>query len=301
MSMRVTLSRCGVLAFFVIATFAGPAPRAQTVPYHQTDFSPEEFKARWTVVFDKIGDQAVAVLPGASQTNGFIFPRQNNDFYYLCGIETPQSYLLLDGRKRRVTLYLPPRNPRLESAEGKVLSADDVDLAKSLTGADEVLSTDAMRSDWLRSSEGAGPQVIYTPFAPGEGAGQSRYELKAANAGIASDYWDGRIPREAQLIELLRTRFWRSEIRDLTPVLDEMRSVKSAREIELLRRAAQIAGMGILEAIRSTRPGVYEYQLDAAARYIFLVNGARLEGYRSIVAAGNENIWNMHYYRNGGS
>ncbi len=101
------------------------------------------------------------------------------------------------------------------------------------------------------------------------------------------------------MVELLRTRFWRSEIRDLTPVLDEMRSVKSAREIELLRRAAEIAGMGILQAIRSTRPGVYEYQLDAAARYIFMVNGARLEGYRSIVAAGNENIWNMHYYRNG--
>jgi Xaa-Pro aminopeptidase len=203
-----------VLALFFVATSAGPAPRAQVVPYHQTDFPPEEFKARWTVIFDKIGDQAVAVLPGASQTNGFIFPRQTNDFYYLCGIETPQSYLLLDGRKRRVTLYLPPRNLRLESAEGKVLSADDVDLAKSLTGADDVLSTDAMRSDWLRSAEGAGPPVIYTGFAPGEGAGQSRYELKAANAGIASDSWDGRIPREAQLVELLRTRFWRSEIRD---------------------------------------------------------------------------------------
>jgi Xaa-Pro aminopeptidase len=203
-----------VLALFFVATSAGPAPRAQVVPYHQTDFPPEEFKARWTVIFDKIGEQAVAVLPGASQTNGFIFPRQTNDFYYLCGIETPQSYLLLDGRKRRVTLYLPPRNLRLESAEGKVLSADDVDLAKSLTGADDVLSTDAMRSDWLRSAEGAGPPVIYTGFAPGEGAGQSRYELKAANAGIASDSWDGRIPREAQLVELLRTRFWRSEIRD---------------------------------------------------------------------------------------
>lgn len=210
----MALPRCCVLALFFVATSAGPAPRAQVVPYHQTDFPPEEFKARWTVIFNKIGDQAVAVLPGASQTNGFIFPRQTNDFYYLCGIETPQSYLLLDGRKRRVTLYLPPRNLRLESAEGKVLSADDVDLAKSLTGADDVLSTDAMRSDWLRSAEGAGPPVIYTGFAPGEGAGQSRYELKAANAGIASDSWDGRIPREAQLVELLRTRFWRSEIRD---------------------------------------------------------------------------------------
>ena len=38
--------------------------------------------------------------------------------------------------------------------------------------------------------------------------------------------------------------------------------------------------------------------LDAAARYVFLVNGARLEAYRSITAAGTDNIWNMHYYRN---
>ena len=43
---------------------------------------------------------------------------------------------------------------------------------------------------------------------------------------------------------------------------------------------------------------MFEYQLDAAARYIFQVNGARLEGYRSITASGTDNIWNMHYYRN---
>ena len=295
----MTLRRClrfasSWTAILILATWA----RAEAAPYHQTDFPPQEFKARWTAVFDKIGEEAVAVLQGASQTNGFIFPRQTNDFYYLSGIETPESYLLLDGRSRKVTLYLPPRDLRLESAEGKVLSADDADLVKNLTGADEVLSTDAMRADWLRSSSGVAPPVIYAPFAPAEGAGQSRYELKAANATMAADYWDARIPREALFVELLRTRFWRSEIRDLTPVLDELRSRKSPREIGLLRRAAQIAGTGILEAIRSTRPGIYEYQLDAAARYVFLTNGARLEGYRSIAAAGIENIWNMHYYRN---
>ena len=50
--------------------------------------------------------------------------------------------------------------------------------------------------------------------------------------------------------------------------------------------------------MRSTEPGVTEYQLDAAARYVFLVNDARLEGYRSITASGTENINNMHYFRN---
>ena len=103
--------------------------------------------------------------------------------------------------------------------------------------------------------------------------------------------------REARFTELLRTRFPRANVQDLTPILDEMRSVKSPREIALIRRASQIAGSGIMEAIRSTKPGLCEYHLDAAARYMFLVNGARLEGYRSIVAAGVVNIWNMHYYR----
>src|SRR6185312_4653691 len=55
---------------------------------------------------------------------------------------------------------------------------------------------------------------------------------------------------------------------------------------------------GILEAIKTTRPGLFEYHLDAAARYFFLVNGCRLEGYRSITAAGNANIRNPHYFRN---
>ena len=50
--------------------------------------------------------------------------------------------------------------------------------------------------------------------------------------------------------------------------------------------------------MKTTVLGVYEYQLDAVARYVFLANGARLEGYRSITASGTDNIWNMHYYRN---
>ena len=77
-----------------------------------------------------------------------------------------------------------------------------------------------------------------------------------------------------------------------------MRSIKSPREIAMVRRASQIAGLAMMEAMRSTEPGVTEYQLDAAARYVFLVNDARLEGYRSITASGTENINNMHYFRN---
>lgn len=276
----------------------------QAVFWYQTDFPPQEFKARWEEIFDKIGPNAVAILQGVSQTNGFIMPRQSNEFYYLCGIETPHSYLLLDGRQRKVTLFLPPRNPRLESAEGKVLSAEDAGAVKRLTGVDEVQSTDAMRGDWLnlastpRSPGSRSSLSIYTPHSPAEGSGQSRGELASANNAILNDNFDGRIPREMRFVGLLATRFPRARIEDLTPILDEMRSVKSTHEIALIRRASEIAGLGLIEAMKSTRSGLFEYELDAAARYVFLVNGARLEGYRSITAAGTPNIWNMHYYRN---
>lgn len=263
--------------------------------HYQTDFPPEEFKARWATVFDKIGNEAVAVAQGVSLTSGFQLPRQSNTFYYLCGVETPGSYLRVDGRARKVTLYLPPRNERLERAEGKVLSADDAELAKRLTGADEVRSTETMSAAWpLDGARGA----IYVETAPAEGYAQSRGELRAADAAIAADFWDGRLPRESRFSELLRARHPRAQLKDLTPILDELRAVKSPREIAMVRRASQIAGLGLMEAIRSSEPGVFEYQLDAAARYVFLVNDARLDAYRSITAAGALNINNMHYFRN---
>jgi Xaa-Pro aminopeptidase len=283
---------------WALLTLAPVVMFGQASPWYQTDFPPQEFQARWAKIFDRMGGSSVAVLQGVAQTNGFIMPRQANDFYYLCGIETPHSYLLLDGRQRKVTLFLPARNVRMESAEGKVLSADDAALVKQLTGVDEVASTETMRDDFLRTPV-AGHSVIaiFTPFSPAEGAAQSRGELVGANTAILNDYWDGRLSRESRFVELLRARNPRARVEDLTPILDILRSVKSPREIALIRRASQIAGLGIMEAMRSTKPGLYEYHLDAAARYVFLVNGARLEGYRSIVAAGVPNIWNMHYYR----
>jgi Xaa-Pro aminopeptidase len=277
------------------------APAAQ---HYQTDFPPEEFRARWNDVFDRIGEQAVAAVQGVPMTNGYQLPRQHNTFYYLSGIETPGSYIVLDGRTRRVTVYLPPRNAALEAAEGKVLSADDTELVKKLTGADEVLSTATMtENNWPVGATGgrgapAGPRVqaIYAEFEPPEGYAQSRGELRTGDRSILNDPFDGRFGRQQQFVARLAGRA--PEIRNLNPILDELRSVKSPRETALVRKASELAGLGMMEAIRSTEPGVREYQLEAAARYIFIVNGARMDAYRSITAAGNVNINNMHYFRN---
>lgn len=274
-------------------------PLGQVAPYYQSQFPAAEFQSRWRKVFDRIGNNAFALVQGGPKVRGFVVPRQTNEFYYLSGVETPHSYLLLDGRSRKVTLFLPPRDERLERSEGRILSADDAEMVKKSVGVDAVMSTQAMTGEWMRGLlGGAPPPAVYTLFAPSEGSAEQRYEAQASDAAIALDYWDGRVSREANFVQLLRTRFPRAEVRDLTPILDELRAVKSPREIALIRRASQLAGLGLLEAMRSTRPGVFEYQLDAAARYVFLVNGARLEGYRSITASGTPNIWNAHYYRN---
>ncbi|MCX6608019.1 MAG: Xaa-Pro aminopeptidase [Acidobacteria bacterium] len=267
--------------------------RAQSALHFQTDFPPEEFAARWSKIYDRIGPQAIALVQGHGLEGGFAYPRQSNEFYYLTGVETPHSFLLLDGRTRKATLFLPPRNRRLEQSEGRVLSADDPELAQNLTGADAIQSTSAMQGDWLSN-----PTTIYTLLSPAEGTAQQRIELLSANAAISFDPWDGRLSREQHFASLLRLRQPRAKVEDLTAILDELRSVKSPREIALIKRASQLAGYGILEAMKATRPGLFEYHLDAAARYVFLAGGARLEGYRSITASGTPNIWNGHYFRN---
>jgi Xaa-Pro aminopeptidase len=298
--MRRSRPLAALLAVLAGASLATAQPTAATRPvpstgYYQTDFPPEEFRARWSAILDRIGPEAVAVAQGAPLTNGFQVPRQSNTFYYLCGIETPGATILLDGRSRRVTLYLPPRNERLERSEGKVLSADDAELVRRLTGVDDVRPLADMGTAWPAADA---KLAIWAEHAPAEGYAQSRYEMKAADTAIAADPWDGRLPRETRFLELLRLRNPRATIQDLTPALDEMRVVKSPREVALVRRASQLAGLGVLEAIRSTEPGAWEYQLDAAARFVFLQHGARLDGYRSITASGTENTWNGHYWRN---
>jgi Xaa-Pro aminopeptidase len=277
--VRALVSAC------VWMTLAGSA----AAQHYQADFPPDEFKARWTKLFDAIGAESVAVLQGVSLTNGYTMPRQHNTFYYLCGIETPGAYLLLDGRTRKVTLYLPPPNAQLERAEGKVLSAADADAVKKLTGVDAVLDSGQMREGWPGVAGTPRARTIYAEFEPAEAQGQSRGELRMGNAAITDDVWDGRLPREAQFIALLRARNGAAEIRNLSPILDDLRAIKSPREIALIRRASQLAGLGLMEAMRSTEAGVYEYELDAAARYIFQINGAKLEAYRSISDIGR--VW----------
>lgn len=263
---------------------------------YQTDFPPSEFKLRRDRVFEQIG-KSIAIVQGASAVDGFKVFRQTNQFYYLCGVEVPNSYLLLDGRSKRTTLFLPHRDEGLERSQGKVLSAEDADLVMNLTGIDQVSPIEALTRTLSSSTLRPPAPLLYTPFSPAEGEAQSRDEALRGNTAIAEDPWDGRPSREGHFIQLFHSRFPSFDTRDLSPILDELRLVKSPNEIQLIRHASKLAGLGLMEAMRSTKPGVFEYQLDAAARYVYLVNGARYVGYSSITAGGT-NASMGHYFHN---
>ena len=292
--MRLLAARPFIACLLLLAPVVGGA---QPSHGYQTDFSRDELTARRAKVLDAIGPQAIAIVQGASGQPGFSVLRQSNDFYYLTGVESAHAYLLLNGRSRRSTLYLPHRDEDRERGEGKVLSVEDSLLLIQLTGIEQVrglerLSRDLVGADLIRPPA----MVLHTPLAPMETGNDSRDELLAGQARLAGDPWDGRPAREAHFVRLVKERFPQFEVRDLSPTLDAMRTIKSPAEIALIRRATQLAGLGIMEAMRSTSPGVYEYQLDAAAKYVHYLNGARGDGYASIIAGGT-NAFMGHYFR----
>ena len=263
---------------------------AQDVPLFTQDFPPEEFRARRERVYEAIGSDAIALVQGAPSPTGYVRFRQSNSFYYLSGVEVPHAYLLVDGTTKSTRLYLPHRNPRREASEGKLLSAEDEALARQLTGIEAVHGVDLLSEHLARFAWGGRVPTVYTPFKPAEGAATSRDLATRGASDIANDPWDGRPSRESNFVMRVRERFAQFRVEDLSPILDQMRLVKSPREIELIRKATRLSGLALMEAMRSTKPGMMEYELDAIAKFIFFRSGAQSDAYYSLVAGGTERV-----------
>ena len=257
-----------------------------------TDFPPEEFAARRAKLIESIGPSAIAIIQGAPSPPGYTRFRQSNEFYYLSGIEIPHAYLLLDGGSKRTILYLPHRNEGRERGEGKLLSAEDSDEIKKLSGIDDVFGTDLLVEYLARFARGR--KTIFTPLSPAEGTAMSRDLAIRVIGDYAADPFDGRGSREGQFIQSLQSRFPQYTINDLTPALDQLRLIKSPREISLIEKATRLSGLGLMEAMRSTVPNIYEYELDAVAKYVYYRNGAQGDAYYSLIASAQNAYW-PHY------
>lgn len=256
---------------------------AQSDFWYQQDFSPKEFTQRREKILDQIGPEAVALLKGASAPEGYGVFRQSNEFYYLCGIEVPQAYFLLDGRNGKTAVYmrLPSRGRRSENSSDGYSSS-----VKKKTGVDAVHPIETL----LDHLEGV--SRVYTA----QGRDRNRSPLQAVDREEAERLLRTDPLGQGRFAKLIQDCFPKLVIRDLSPIIDSLRAIKSPAEIKLLRRAGKLSALAVIEAMRSTEAGMMEYQLDAIPKYIYRVNGALGEGYPSIIAGGT-NMQYGHYER----
>src|SRR5689334_11648850 len=111
---RMPRLRPGLVLVVTVGSLSIALLQAQERPPFQSDFPAAELVQRRTRVMDAIGPGGLAIVQGAAGVDGFRVFRQTNELYYLTGLETPHAYLVIDGRARRSTLFLTPRNEGLE-------------------------------------------------------------------------------------------------------------------------------------------------------------------------------------------
>jgi Xaa-Pro aminopeptidase len=256
--------------------------------FFQKDFKPEEFAARRRRLLDEVGSDAHVLLRGRCEPHGARF-LQSKVFFYLSGIEIPNALLLISGPERKTTLYLPHRDPE-KHPEETGLGVEDAEEIRAATGVDDVCDRG------LLAEHLAGIRTLYMQDAEDELPCRTRFEAMSMARRRSMNPWDGRPSDNLHFISLVKTCAGNVEVKSLTPIISEMRRVKSEREIEMLRRAGYLSTLATTEAMRVTRVGLIERQLSAVASYIYYTHGATGEGYSQIIAAGN-NMQFGHYSR----
>lgn len=223
------------------------------------------------------GVAVLATAPLQTRSNDTEYPyRPNSDFYYMTGFEEDNSVLVLSkkGDTAKSVLFLQEKVAEMELWTGERLG---VDAAKERFDVDEV----------------------YSIASFGE---QAKEILKEQPLLYFDLFSDDAIYAELKAVagKLLHTRGVHVSPRsfsDITKLTQQMRLIKSDEEIGLIRKALSITEQAHHHAMRSCRPGMPEYQLQAEYEYIFKKEGAYSDAYTTIIAGGNS-ANTLHYIKN---
>lgn len=236
------------------------------------------YAARRKRVMDAIGEQGGMLVMGApsrvrSRDTDYTY-RPDSDFYWLTGFrEAGTALLLVPGHKEhQVIAFVQPKDPHMETWHGRRLGTDQ---ALAALGVDAAYPIEELETVLPRYLTGI-PQLYYTM---GIWAEQDQLVLRV-------------LPR-------LGNRHVQppSAIVSAGSVIHEMRLHKDPHELDLMRRAAAITVEGYKAAVAATRPGAYEYEVQAALEGTYRRLGGEGPAYGSIVAAG-ENGTILHYTEN---
>jgi len=241
----------------------------------------KEFERRRKQLMRMVGVGGIAILPAApvrmrSRDVEYHF-RQDSDFFYLTGFAEPESVaVLIPGRPQgEYLLFCRERDSSKEQWDGSRAGQDG---AVADFGASDAFPIDDIDDIIPGLIEGC-ERVYYT-------------------MGMYSDF-DTRI---AGWVNSLRSGLSRglhtpTEFGALDHLLHDMRLYKSRSEISAMRKSAKVAVEAHKRAMRATRPGMYEYEVEAEFRHEFRRNGA-WASYSPIVGGG-ANGCTLHYVENG--
>jgi Xaa-Pro aminopeptidase len=244
-------------------------------------FDPTPFRTRRDRLLAQMharggGVALLATAPEQMRNRGSDHPyRHDSHFYYLTGFTEPEALVALvaapDGSARSL-LFCRARDEAREIWDGFRHGPEAARATFGFDAAFAIGELDAQLPDLL-----ANQPALYAPLALRTPVEEP---LARALAALQSRARSG--------VRLPSTRH------DLLPLLDEMRLVKDATEIDTLRRACRIAAAAHARAMRSCRPGLREYHLEAELLHAFRSAGAQAPAYNAIVAAG-PNACVLHY------
>ncbi len=246
-------------------------------------FNPAAFAARRARLLEQMEAGAVAVLgtaPEVARNADSDYPyRHDSHFFYLTGFPEPEAVVVLvaaNGDKpAQALLFCREKNAEREIWDGFRYGPDAARTAFGFDAAFAIASIDAEMARLLADA----PAVYYPMGRDRKTDMQIKRWLDAVRAQSRTGV---TAPGKAH---------------DLLPLLDEMRLFKDETEIATMRRAAAISAQAHARAMKATRPGMREYEIEAELLHEFRRNGAQSPAYTSIVAAG-ANACVLHYVAN---
>ncbi len=222
----------------------------------------------------------IAVIPNAPEvtrnSDTHYDYRFDSYFYYLTGFTEPESVLvLLSGPRMQSILFCREKNLEREIWDGHRYGPDEAGKLFGFDAAYPITQLDEKLVELM-----GGQPVLSYPVG-------------------ADPHWDARLLKLRETVKSKARSGIRvpNELHDVREHLDEMRLFKDEHEFGLLRRAAKISCDAHLRAMRFTRPGQSEYEVEAEFLHEFCRHGARHPAYTSIVAGG-VNACTLHYVGN---
>jgi Xaa-Pro aminopeptidase len=256
---------------------------------------PQEFANRRAALCKAVGGKGTILLFARIVLPEAAHYREDNDFFYYTGLREPGAILALDVATCRATIYQPEYSPRTIQVLGPtILSRSKEERAQlGFPNAQPINDIDG----FLPRAASAPDAQFWVRMGFPDKADGARAETGFDHARHYENPYGSDEPGNLAAVRKLRLRYPMAQMRDLTPLIDAQRNIKTPVEQAWLRKVGKLGAEGIKRAISIARPGIMQYQVEAEASYVFAKNGAEGWAYPAIVGSGRTaNTW--HYFSN---